>query len=72
MKRSVGIEYKLVLVATVVVFVLIALTEPGMALLLGLLVAAGAVFFRIEEKPPRWLLRSPLGRWLRHRERGSR
>ena len=65
MKRSVSMEYKLTVVAAVVLFVLMALTEPDMLLLILVCLAVTGIAMKIEEKPPRWLLRSPLGRWLR-------
>lgn len=65
MKRSVGIEYKLTLATAIVLFVLMALIEPRQALLLFICSAIVSVLLKLREKPPRWLLRSPLGRWLR-------
>jgi hypothetical protein len=32
---------------------------------LALAVPITAVFVKLEENPPGWLLRNPLGRWLR-------
>jgi hypothetical protein len=65
MKRSVGIEYKLTVVAIVVLFVLMALTEPDMLLLILTCLAVTGIAIKVEENPPRWLRRSPLSRWLR-------
>jgi hypothetical protein len=65
MKRFVSKEEKLIAAALAVFFALILIFEPVKALMFVLIAVFGAVFFRIEENPPRWLMRSPLGRWLR-------
>lgn len=65
MKRLVSKEQKAIALALVVLFSLMLVFETGEALvLLGGLALTG-VILKIEEDPPRWLLRSPLGRWLR-------
>lgn len=49
----------------IALFVALLITETGTALLIVFCLAIGGVAMKLEENPPRWLLRSPLGRWLR-------
>jgi hypothetical protein len=66
MRRSVFMESRLWLaVVAGALFVGMLLTETGTALLTLLVLAVVGVAMKVEEKPPRWLLRTPLGRWLR-------
>jgi hypothetical protein len=65
MKRFVSKEQKAIALFLVVIFTLMLLTETGMALLLLFMAALTGIILRIEERPPRWLLRTPLRRWLR-------
>lgn len=46
-------------------FVAMLIFETDKALVLLFLLVVGGVPMWLYETPPRWLLRSPLGRWLR-------
>jgi len=54
-----------VALAGIGLFVVMLLTETGMALLILFLLAVVGAAMKVEESPPRWLLRTPLRRWLR-------
>ena len=46
-------------------FVAMLITETGTAVLMVFCLSLAGIAMKIEENPPRWLRRTPLGRWLR-------
>ncbi len=52
-------------VLTIGLLIAMLIFETGRALVFLFLLVVTGIPFYLYEDPPRWLLRSPLGRWLR-------